>query len=96
MDDCESLLCFVLQVNCYGKARHVFLSISTSDSSKKVLFVATVAKVKEMKVVGLTGTKDSKLSAMEDVWIQVPDKETHLPVCYCLCLVVRDSFFGNE
>lgn len=80
----------------------VFLGISTSGNSKNILYAATVAKAKGMKVIGLTGEKDSKLSEMSDVCIQVPETETykiqelHLPVYHCLCLMLEDKFFGKE
>lgn len=100
MNDCEPLLCFAQQVNGYGKAGDVFLGISTSGNSKNVLYAATVAKAKGMKVIGLTGAKDSKLSAAADVTVKVPQTETymiqelHLPVYHCLCLMLEDKFFG--
>lgn len=99
MNDCEPLLCFAQQVNGYGKKEDVFLGISTSGNSKNVLYAATVAKAKGMKVVGLTGQKDSKLKDLADVTIQVPQTETymiqelHLPVYHCLCLMLEDEFF---
>ena len=61
MNDCEPLLCFAQQVNGYGKSGDVFLGISTSGNSKNVLYAATTAHAKGMKVIGLTGAKDSKL-----------------------------------
>ena len=99
MNDCEPLLCFAQQVNGYGKKEDVFLGISTSGNSKNVLYAATVAKAKGMKVVGLTGQKDSNLKDLADVTIQVPQTETymvqelHLPVYHCLCLMLEDEFF---
>lgn len=86
MNDCEPLLCFAQQVNGYGKAGDVFLGISTSGNSKNILYAATTAHAKGMKVIGLTGAKDSKLTQMSDVCIKVPQTETymiqelHLPV----------------
>ena len=100
MNDCEPLLCFAQQVNGYGRPGDVFLGISTSGNSKNVLYAATVAKAKVMKVIGLTGAKDSKLSAAADVTVKVPQTETymiqelHLPVYHCLCLMLEDKFFG--
>lgn len=100
MNDCEPLLCFAQQVNCYGKAGDVFLGISTSGNSKNVLYAATTAHAKGMKVIGLTGAKDSKLAQMSDVCIRVPQTETymiqelHLPVYHCLCLMLENEFFG--
>ena len=67
MNDCEPLLCFAQQVNGYGKSGDVFLGISTSGNSKNVLYAATTAHAKGMKVIGLTGAKDSKLKDMSDV-----------------------------
>ena len=99
MNDCEPLLCFAQQVNGYGKAGDVFLGISTSGNSKNVLYAATTAHAKGMKVIGLTGAKDSKLKDMSDVCIKAPQTETymiqelHLPIYHCLCLMLEDKFF---
>lgn len=102
MNDCEPLLCFAQQVNGYGKTGDVFLGISTSGNSKKVLYAATTAHAKGMKVIGLTGAKSSKLEQMSDVCIKVPQTETymiqefHLPVYHCLCLMLEDEFFWEN
>lgn len=102
MNDCEPLLCFAQQVNGYGKAGDVFLGISTSGNSKNILYAATTAHAKGMKVIGLTGAKDSKLMQMSYVCIKVPQTETymiqelHLPVYHCLCLMLEDEFFGEN
>ena len=102
MNDCEPLLCFAQQVNGYGKAEDVFLGISTSGNSKNVLYAATTAHAKGMKVIGLTGAKNSKLEQMSDVCIKVPQTETymiqelHLPVYHCLCLMLEERFFGEN
>lgn len=101
MNDCEPLLCFAQQVNGYGKEGDVFLGISTSGNSKNVLYAATTAHAKGMKVVGLTGEKNNMLEEMSDVCIKVPQTETymiqelHLPVYHCLCLMLEDEFFNK-
>lgn len=100
MNDCEPLLCFAQQVNGYGKSGDVFLGISTSGNSKNVLYAATTAHAKGMKVIGLTGAKNSKLKDMSDVCIKAPQTETymiqelHLPIYHCLCLMLEDKFFA--
>lgn len=102
MNDCEPLLCFAQQVNGYGREGDVFLGISTSGNSKNVLYAATTAHARGMRVIGLTGAKNSKLEQMSDVCIKVPQSETymiqefHLPVYHCLCLMLEDEFFGEE
>jgi len=100
MNDCEPLLCFAQQVNGYGKSGDVFLGISTSGNSENVLYAATTAHAKGMKVIGLTGAKDSKLKDMSDVCIKAPQTETymiqelHLPIYHCLCLMLENRFFA--
>lgn len=99
MNDCEPLLCFAQQVNGYGKVGDVFLGISTSGNSKNVLYAAVTAHVKGMKVIGLTGARNSKLEQLSDVCIKAPQTETymiqelHLPIYHCLCLMLESRFF---
>ena len=101
MNDCEPLLCFAQQVNGYGEAGDIFLGISTSGNSKNILYGAVTARAKGMKVIGLTGARDSKLKKMSDVCIKAPQTETymiqelHLPIYHCLCLMLEDRFFGE-
>ena len=102
MNDCDPLLCFAQQANGYGREGDVFLGISTSGNSKNIIYAVTVAKAKGMKVIGLTGAKDSKLSEMADVTIRSSQtrtymiQEQHLPIYHCLCLMLEDRFFGKE
>lgn len=101
MNDCEPLLCFAQQVNGYGRPEDVFLAISTSGNSKNILYATITAHAKGMKVIGLTGQKDSELSRMSDVCIQVPQTETymiqelHLPIYHSLCLMLEEKFFRD-
>lgn len=100
MNDANADLVFAQQVNGYGKANDVFLGISTSGNSKNVCYAAITAKSKGLKVIGLTGAKESKMTVLGDVCIRVPETETykiqelHLPVYHCLCLMLEDHFFG--
>ena len=61
-----------------------------------------MAKAKGMKVIGLTGVNDSKLSDMADVTIHSSEKRTymiqehHLPIYHCLCLMLEERFFGGN
>jgi D-sedoheptulose 7-phosphate isomerase len=102
MNDANADLVFAQQVNGYGKPGDVFLGISTSGNSKNVLYAAVNAKAKGLKVIGLTGAKESKLMKYADVCIRVPETETykiqeyHLPVYHCLCLMLEEKFFGAK
>ena len=101
MNDCEPLLCFAQQVNGYGTENDVFMGISTSGNSENILYAATVAKAKGMKIIGLTGAKDSKLSEIADVTIRSSQTRTYmiqehnLPIYHCLCLMLEERFFGK-
>ena len=101
MNDAMPELVFAQQVNGYGKPGDIYFGISTSGNSKNVLYAAVNAKAKGLKVIGLTGEKESKLMKYADVCIRVPETETykiqelHLPVYHCLCLMLEDRFFGK-
>ncbi len=100
MNDCEPLLCFAQQVNGYGRPGDVFLGISTSGNSANILYAVIMAKARGMKVIGLSGAKESKLAKAADVCIRVPEtatfkiQELHLPVYHCLCLMLEEYLFG--
>ena len=55
---------------------------------------------REMAVIGLTGARESRLSALADICIRVPATETyqvqelHLPVYHALCMMWEKRFFG--
>ena len=101
MNDSESVLVFAQQVNGYGREGDVLLGISTSGNSKNVIYAAITAKARGLKVIGLTGEKESRLSKLADCCIRVPETETykvqemHLPVYHCLCMMLEEKFFGK-
>lgn len=100
MNDANADLVFAQQVNGYGKPEDVFLGISTSGNSKNVYYAAITARAKGLKVIGLTGAQESRLSKLSDVCIRVPETETykiqelHLPIYHCLCLMLEECFWG--
>ena len=99
MNDCDSSLYFAQQVNIYGLSEDVFWGISTSGNSENIIYAATVAKAKKMKIIALTGADDSKLSKIADVTIRSPHTRTymvqehHLPIYHCLCLMLETYFY---
>lgn len=101
MNDSSPELIFAQQVNGYGRVGDVFWGISTSGNSSNVCYAAVTAKANGLKVISLTGKKESKLSAMSDCCIRVPEIETykiqelHLPVYHCLCMMLEEHFFSN-
>lgn len=101
MNDSSPELIFAQQVNGYGRVGDVFWGISTSGNSSNVCYAAVTAKANGLKVISLTGKKESKLSAMSDCCIRVPEIETykiqelHMPVYHCLCMMLEEHFFSN-
>jgi len=99
INDIDGNITFAQQVYSYGKKEDVFLGISTSGNSKNVLIASTVAKAKNLKIIGLTGESGGKLKQLADVSICVPETETykiqelHLPVYHILCMMLEDYFF---
>lgn len=101
-NDQQADMVFAQQVLGYGEAGDVLIAISTSGNSKNIIYAAQMAKVKNMKVVALTGRNGGKLKMLSDVLINAPfDKtyviqEYHLPIYHTLCAAVENEFFGHE
>jgi D-sedoheptulose 7-phosphate isomerase len=99
INDIDGNITFAQQVYGYGKEGDVLLGISTSGNSKNVLYAAAVARVKKLKIIGLTGASGGKLKQYSDVCIRVPETETwkiqelHLPVYHVLCMMLENHFF---
>ncbi len=98
-NDKEPQATFAQQLLNLGKAGDALLAISTSGNSKNCVYAALVAKAKGIKIVALTGEGDSKLKAIADYTVNVPEKETfkvqelHLPVYHALCAFLEEEFF---
>ena len=92
---------FAQQVLGYGKEGDILLCISTSGNSLNCVYAAKVAKALGLKVISLTGKKDSKLSQLSDITIKAPAVETfkiqeyHLPIYHAICLALENEFYGD-
>ena len=92
---------FAQQVYGYGEPGDVLLAISTSGNSANVVEAAKVARAKGVRVVSLTGARESKLTGISDVCVRVPRdevfrvQELHLPVYHVLCAAVEADMFGG-
>lgn len=101
-NDVEADLTFAQEVLGYGKKGDVLLALSTSGSSKNVVYALCVAKAIGMSTVGLTGKSGGRLVDLCDVTIRVPETQTylvqelHLPVYHALCSILEDDFFGTS
>ncbi len=90
---------FAQQLFGLGKTGDSIIAISTSGNSKNCVYALLVAKAKGIKTVSFTGMKESKMSALSDVTIRVPETETfkvqelHLPVYHALCAMIENEMF---
>lgn len=98
-NDCDADLIFAQQVLGYGDKNDVLIALSTSGNSKNVVFAAETAKALGLKVLSITGEKDSRLSALSDVTVKLPKhtpfevQELTLPVYHALCASIEAEFF---
>lgn len=87
------------QLYALGRPCDVLIGISTSGNAGNVALACQVAKIKGMKIIGMTGRKGGKLNDYADVCLRVPEDETfkvqelHLPIYHALCMVVEKEFF---
>lgn len=101
-NDVSPELTFAQLVFALGRKEDVFLGISTSGNAKNVAVAAETANALGMKTFGLTGAKESKLSALCQTTVQVPETETykvqelHLPVYHAICAEVERRVFENN
>ena len=92
---------FAQQVLGYGQEGDILICISTSGNSLNCVYAAKVAKALGLKVISLTGKKDSKLSQISDITIKAPALETfkiqeyHLPIYHAICLALENEFYGD-
>jgi len=82
---------FARFVEAHGHVGDVLLAISTSGSSKNVIAAAEAARERDMKVIGLTGKRDTTLVLASDVAIVTPAgryadrvQELHIKVIHLL------------
>lgn len=101
MNDADATGVFAQQMLGFADEGDVFLAISTSGNSENIISACVVAKAMGVKIIGLTGEKESLLDRYSDVCIKVPETETykvqelHLPVYHCLCLMLESNCFRS-
>ncbi len=102
LNDADADYVYAQAVFGYGKPGDLLIGISTSGNSKNTVLAAKAAKALGVRTVALTGARESKLSAICDVTVRVPETETfkvqelHLPVYHYLCAEIENTFFGEN
>lgn len=101
VNDVEPEMMYAQSLYALGKKGDVLIAISTSGNSKNVVNAVKLARAVGVKVVSLTGERESELSRMSDVCIRVGERETyrvqelHLPVYHYICAAVEDEFYSE-
>ncbi len=101
INDVEPDMMYAQLVYGYGRENDLLICLSTSGNSKNCVNAAEAAKCIGVKVLSMTGAKESKLSGLSDCTIKVPETETfkvqeyHLPVYHYLCAMVEKYFFDK-
>lgn len=99
INDVDPEMMYAQLVYGYAKENDLLIGLSTSGNSKNVVNAIEVARSIGMKTLSLTGEKESRMSALSDVTIRVPETETykvqeyHLPVYHYLCAEVERAMF---
>lgn len=99
INDIDGDLAFAQQVNALGVSGDVLLGISTSGKAKDVLYAGLMAKIRGMKLVGLTGQQGGKLESLADCLIRVPSMHTpdiqdmHTSIYHAVCAMVENEFW---
>lgn len=100
-NDVNGVLNFAQQMLGLAKKDDTLLAISTSGNSPNVIYAAQTAKALGIKIISLTGKKDSKLSAISDLTIRAPSTETpfiqeyHVAIYHALCAQLEYLIFGS-
>jgi D-sedoheptulose 7-phosphate isomerase len=88
---------FSRQVQAYGRPGDVLVAISTSGRSPNILAAIREAKERRLKVLGLTGQKQSPLHGMVDICLAIPSEDTplvqqaHTAAIHILCDLIERS-----
>lgn len=100
-NDVDYQMVFAQQVYGYGQPGDVLIAISTSGDASNVVQAAITARVMGVKVVGITGERESRLEKHCDVCLKMPVCETYrvqeytLPVYHALCRMLEQRLFGE-
>ena len=101
-NDVDGDLAFAQLTHARGRPGDVLIGLSTSGNARNVCAAATVARVRGLRVLGLTGASGGTLAPLCDICLRVPAAETfraqefHLPIYHCLSLMLEDDFFALD
>lgn len=98
-NDTDPTLCYAQLAWNYARPGDVLLAVSTSGNAANVVEAARAVKLRGGRVIALTGMLESRLQAVADITLAVPEnltykvQELHLPVYHWLCACIEDELF---
>lgn len=98
-DYCHDYI-FARQVQAYGQEDDVYIAISTSGNSKNIIKSIEEAKIRKLKVIGLTGIKTCAMDEMCDLVIKIPSEttsiiqESHIMIGHIICAILENKIFN--
>lgn len=88
---------FSRQLDSLANDKDVLIAITTSGNSSNILKAAENAKLRNIKVIGMTGRTGGKLKNMVDILINVPSEnipriqEGHITIGHIICYLVEKN-----
>lgn len=92
---------FSRQIEANGIAGDVFIGISTSGNSRNIIYALKECKKRNIKTIGLTGSKKCEMDNLCDIVIKVPSEstpniqESHIMIGHIVCAIIEEQIFGK-
>ena len=92
---------FSRQIQSNAKKGDIFFAISTSGNSENIIEALKVSNKMGIYSIGLTGSKNSKMTELCDLCINVPStstpriQECHILIGHIICGYVESKFFHD-
>ena len=88
-------------INAIGQPGDILFCLSTSGKSMNIVDAVSTAKLKDMKVIGLTGHFGGLIANKVDILIDVPSKDTpriqecHIMIGHIICELIEKEMFPD-
>lgn len=101
INDLGGDLVYAQQLNALARPGDVLWAISTSGNARNVRLACHVARLRGVRILGMTGDGGGHLATLTDTCIRVPASQTfeiqeyHLPIYHALCAMIERRFFED-
>jgi D-sedoheptulose 7-phosphate isomerase len=101
INDLGGDLVYAQQLNALARAGDVLWAISTSGNARNIRLACHVARLRGVRILGMTGAGGGHLATLADSCIRAPASRTfeiqeyHLPIYHALCAMIESRFFED-